>query len=193
MKNEPVTRSCARQWHKTAGAFPVPIQVFQQQVQRGSKVYEDGHMLLLTWTNSPLSLFATLKVMEQACHAYKTEGGITIVVLSDTPKLEMEAAANSYIPPGKRLGSKFVFRQVNVPGTLRRLSLRRWGWARPNRSNRARAVMGSRLPASNANELILAWEHGIGRRRWPILLCPWQLVFRLKGRQGLPSNAACPG
>lgn len=48
----------------------------------------------------------------QLCKAYAAEGGRTVVVLSQQPKLEMEAKFRRTIPPSERFGTKLVFRQV---------------------------------------------------------------------------------
>jgi len=87
------------------------MEVLERQVRRGSVVYEKGHMLVLGWGESALSLSAIWKILQQMCQAYRYEGGVTVVVLCEKPKLEMEALAEAQVPPGARHGSRFVFRQ----------------------------------------------------------------------------------
>lgn len=48
----------------------------------------------------------------QLCKAYAPEGGRTIVVLSQQPKLQMEANFRRTIPASQRFGTKLVFRQA---------------------------------------------------------------------------------
>lgn len=55
----------------------------------------------------------------QVCLAYKADGGRTVAVLSSRPKLDMEAIFASAIPPLKRQGSRFLFRQVRCPAAAR--------------------------------------------------------------------------
>ena len=50
----------------------------------------------------------------QTCHAYESEGGRVIVVMTQRDKIGMEALFRRVIPPHKRLGSQFVFRQASV-------------------------------------------------------------------------------
>lgn len=83
-------------------------------------------MLVLGWGESALSLSAIWKILQQMCQAYRYEGGVTVVVLCEKPKLEMEALAEAQVPPGARHGSRFVFRQVRQPPNGGELSL--WGW-----------------------------------------------------------------
>ena len=57
----------------------------------------------------------------QACHAYASEGGRIIVVMTQRDKIGMEALFRRVLPPHKRLGSQFVFRQAsaaNIPLTI---------------------------------------------------------------------------
>ena len=49
----------------------------------------------------------------QLCKAYRSDGGRTIVIMSQQPKLEMEATFRRTIPKNQRFGSSFVFRQVS--------------------------------------------------------------------------------
>jgi hypothetical protein len=53
----------------------------------------------------------------QLCKAYRTDGGRTIVILSQQPKLEMEATFRRTIPKNQRFGSSFVFRQARRAGS----------------------------------------------------------------------------
>ena len=50
----------------------------------------------------------------QLCYAFRNTDGRTIVVLTQRPKLDMEALFKRVIPVWKRRGSRFVFRQGNV-------------------------------------------------------------------------------
>lgn len=50
----------------------------------------------------------------QLCSAYRSEGGVTIVVMTQKEKLDMEATFSRIIPEEARFGSKFVFRQVTI-------------------------------------------------------------------------------
>jgi len=49
----------------------------------------------------------------QLCKAYRSDGGRTIVIMSQQPKLEMEATFRRTILKNQRFGSSFVFRQVS--------------------------------------------------------------------------------
>lgn len=49
---------------------------------------------------------------DQACLAYRADGGRVVVVLSSRDKLVMEAMFRRTIPEAARYGSTFVFRQV---------------------------------------------------------------------------------
>ena len=59
------------------------------------------------------SMWADHLKTSQLCKAYRNEGGRTIVILSQQPKLEMEATFRRTIPNNQRFGSSFVFRQVS--------------------------------------------------------------------------------
>ena len=54
----------------------------------------------------------------QACHAYASEGGRIIVVMTQRDKIGMEALFRRVLPPHKRLGSQFVFRQACAANIL---------------------------------------------------------------------------
>ena len=56
----------------------------------------------------------------QTCHAYAAEGGRVIVVMTQREKIGMEALFRRTIPPHKRDGSQFVFRQVALPACCMR-------------------------------------------------------------------------
>lgn len=60
-------------------------------------------------------------VLEQACLAYRNDGGRVIVVLSQRSKLEMESSFRRSIPESERHKSQFVFRQGSplIPDDLR--------------------------------------------------------------------------
>lgn len=58
------------------------------------------------------------------CQGYRSDGGRTVVVLSQRPKVEMENTFRRIIPEERRFGSRFVFRSGSplVPADLRRVS-----------------------------------------------------------------------
>lgn len=64
------------------------------------------------------------RVLEQACLAYRNDGGRVIVVLSQRSKLEMESSFRRSIPESERHKSQFVFRQGSplIPDDLRNVS-----------------------------------------------------------------------
>ena len=61
------------------------------------------------------------RMLEQACLAYRNDGGRVIVVLSQRSKLEMESSFRRSIPESERHKSQFVFRQGSplIPDDLR--------------------------------------------------------------------------
>eukprot|EP00873_Tetraselmis_striata_P043156 jgi/Tetstr1/463420/TSEL_000725.t2 len=87
------------------------MEVLETNVQRGSRVYEKGHVLVLSWMESALCRNAVARILKETCAAYRYEGGIRIVVLCDKPKLEMEALYERVVPEVDRHGSKIIFRQ----------------------------------------------------------------------------------
>jgi len=105
------------------------LEVLESNVERGSAVYEQGHMLVLAWMESALSLNAVWKILQQACEANRSKGGGVIVVLTDESKLKMEHLFSRYIPEEQRHGSKFVFRQGSplIPEQLEYVSARTAG------------------------------------------------------------------
>ena len=50
----------------------------------------------------------------QTCHAYAAEGGRVVVVMTQREKIAMEALFRRTIPPHKRDGCQFVFRQARA-------------------------------------------------------------------------------
>ena len=64
--------------------------------------------------------------MIQACHAYASEGGRIIVVMTQRDKIGMEALFRRVLPPHKRLGSQFVFRQARAANILAHHVLLNW-------------------------------------------------------------------
>eukprot|EP00884_Botryococcus_braunii_P018197 jgi/Botrbrau1/5060/Bobra.37_1s0025.1 len=99
----------------------VVLEVLDRNVRKGSFVYENGHLLVLAWAENRRDEETVWKILTQACLAYRNDGGITVVVLCQREKLEMEAACRRIIPPQHRYGSRFVFRQGSplVPNDLR--------------------------------------------------------------------------
>ena len=61
---------------------------------------------------SQKDLEAVWTILTQLCKAYRNDGGRTIVIMSQQPKLDMEATFRRTIPKNQRFGSTFVFRQV---------------------------------------------------------------------------------
>ena len=51
-------------------------------------------------------------VVLQVCQAYAADGGRVVVVMTQREKIGMEALFRRIIPPHKRCGCNFVFRQV---------------------------------------------------------------------------------
>lgn len=66
-------------------------------------------------------------VVSQVCLAYRNGEGKVVVVLSQRPKLEMEATFRRIIPEEQRFGSKFVFREGSaiIPDNLRMVAASR--------------------------------------------------------------------
>ncbi|GFH27866.1 uncharacterized protein HaLaN_26251 [Haematococcus lacustris] len=69
----------------------VVLEVIEENVRRGTRVFEAGHVLVLGWATSQRDLEVVWKTLEQLTHAYRNDGGATVVVLTQRPKLEMEA------------------------------------------------------------------------------------------------------
>ncbi|EIE20310.1 hypothetical protein COCSUDRAFT_67575 [Coccomyxa subellipsoidea C-169] len=99
----------------------IVLQILNDNVSRGSVVYEKGHILVLAWANTQRDREVIWKILAQLCLAYRTDGGRVIVVLSLVPKTEMEDTFRNIIPEDERYGSTFVFRQGNplLPDDLR--------------------------------------------------------------------------
>ena len=67
--------------------------------------------------------------MWQVCLAFRSEGGVRVVIMCQRPKLAMEDLFNQAIPVNVRYGTSFVFRQVCPPNLLLSLIARccmRW-------------------------------------------------------------------
>jgi hypothetical protein len=69
-------------------------------------------VLVLSWGNNQKDLEVVWKVLSQMVLAHRNDGGVTVVVLTQREKLEMEDYFRRVIPFEKRFGTKFVFRQV---------------------------------------------------------------------------------
>ncbi len=50
----------------------------------------------------------------QVCQAYAADGGRVVVVMTQREKIGMETLFRRIIPPHKRCGCNFVFRQVTI-------------------------------------------------------------------------------
>ncbi|GBF91919.1 hypothetical protein Rsub_04643 [Raphidocelis subcapitata] len=98
----------------------VVLDGLDANVRKGRRVFEKGHILILSWCASQRDLEVVRKVLSQLCLAYRAEGGTTIVVMSQRSKLEMESMALRDVPPPARFGTRVVFRQGSplVPGDL---------------------------------------------------------------------------
>ncbi len=68
-----------------------PQETIEQNVRQGSRVYEQGHVLVLGWCNSQRDLEVVWKILEQQCYAHRHAGGTVVVVLTQREKLEMES------------------------------------------------------------------------------------------------------
>ncbi|KAJ9511775.1 hypothetical protein QJQ45_022651, partial [Haematococcus lacustris] len=104
----------------------VVLEVIEENVRRGTRVFEAGHVLVLGWATSQRDLEVVWKTLEQLTHAYRNDGGATVVVLTQRPKLEMEALIKRVLPESDRLGSRFVFREGSplVPADLETVAAR---------------------------------------------------------------------
>ncbi|KAK9845991.1 hypothetical protein WJX81_007900 [Elliptochloris bilobata] len=102
----------------------VVLQVLDDNVKRGSRVFESNHVLILGWCDSQRDLEVVQKVVSQLCHAYEAEDGRVIVVMTQRAKLELEALFRRILPAPQRFGSQLVFRQGSplVPADLRKVA-----------------------------------------------------------------------
>ncbi|KAK9818136.1 hypothetical protein WJX72_007697 [[Myrmecia] bisecta] len=100
------------------------LEVLEDNVKRGSKVYEKGHILVMGFCQNQRDLECVWKILSQMCLAYKNDGGRVVVVMTCREKLEMEATFRRIIPETARFGTSFVFRQGSplVPDDLRMVS-----------------------------------------------------------------------
>lgn len=90
----------------------VVLEVLDSNVRQGSRVYEEGHMVVLTWCDSARDLSMVKKVLSQICQANRGKrGGTAVVLAQDREKLDMERIFREAIPPSARHGTQFVFRQ----------------------------------------------------------------------------------
>eukprot|EP00892_Ulva_mutabilis_P004075 jgi/Ulvmu1/2039/UM120_0035.1 len=87
------------------------LEGLEENVRVGSQVLENGHFLLLAFGRSPRDREMLLTVTRQICHAYKDVGGTTVVILTETPKLEIQRWFSTMLED--TLGSRLVFRQGN--------------------------------------------------------------------------------
>lgn len=72
--------------------------------QGKSRVIEQGHTLVLGWTDR------TILVINELCIAMESEGGGVIVVLAAEDKLHMETELGLQVPVAQRLGTKVIIR-----------------------------------------------------------------------------------
>mmetsp|Transcript_13718 Transcript_13718/g.38824 ORF Transcript_13718/g.38824 Transcript_13718/m.38824 type:complete len:1022 (+) Transcript_13718:260-3325(+) len=100
------------------------LEVLETNVERGTAVYEEGHMLLLAWLDSELSLSAVWRILEQLCLRHRSSGGTVVVILCNKSKIQMEALFRQILPEDQRFGSTLVFRQGSplVPDDLERVA-----------------------------------------------------------------------
>ncbi len=61
---------------------------------------------------STVSCLMNIVLLLQTCQAYASDGGRVIVVMTQREKIGMETLFRRIIPPHKRCGCNFVFRQV---------------------------------------------------------------------------------
>ncbi|KAK9811837.1 hypothetical protein WJX72_011041 [[Myrmecia] bisecta] len=99
----------------------VVLDVVEENVKQGGRVFETGHIVVLSWGQSQHDIEVVWKILSQICLAYRNEGGRVVVVLSQTAKLEMEEMFWRTVPIEERHGTSFVFRQGSplVPDDLR--------------------------------------------------------------------------
>lgn len=106
-----------------------------------SRVFESGHTLMLNWNDKSLA------VIRQIALANESEGGGTMVVLSQLEKEDMEdrlyMAINSKEDPLQLLGTEVVFRQGNpiLENDLKKVS-----------ANTARSVIALTPPDFDSDE-----------------------------------------
>eukprot|EP00884_Botryococcus_braunii_P022121 jgi/Botrbrau1/8593/Bobra.0380s0014.1 len=102
----------------------VVLQVLEENVQRGSRVFETGHILVLGWCDTQRDLEMVQKIVQQTCAAFEDEGPNVIVVMTQRDKLFMESYFRRMLPMHERRGMQLVIRQGNplVPADLKRVS-----------------------------------------------------------------------
>ena len=68
-----------------------------------------------------------IDAVAQVCLAYRNGEGKVVVVLTQQPKLEMEATFRRIIPAEQRFGTRFVFREGSaiIPDNLRMVAASR--------------------------------------------------------------------
>lgn len=90
----------------------VVLEVLEGNVRRGSKVYEEGHYLVLAWGESARDIGQVNRVLLELCAANAASGGAVIVVVAaHREKLELEELFRESVPKSRRYGSQLVFRQ----------------------------------------------------------------------------------
>ncbi|DBA72591.1 TPA: hypothetical protein ACH3X2_010343 [Trebouxia sp. C0005] len=105
----------------------VVLEVLKNNVQRGSQVYEEGHILVLGFCDNQRDEELIWKILSQVCLAYRNGEPKVVVVMSQRPKLEMEATFRRIIPGEQRFGTRFVFREGSaiIPDNLRMVAASR--------------------------------------------------------------------
>jgi len=88
------------------------LELLENNVRRGSKVYEKDHYVILTYGESARDLSQCKTITEQICVASAATGGAVIVILvAHREKLEMETLFREALPMDARCRSQIVFRQ----------------------------------------------------------------------------------
>lgn len=105
-----------------ASILGVIVDVIREKMeslrQGRSKVIENGHTLILGWTDK------TILLIEELCIANESEGGGVVVVLASERKEQMEIELKVQLPTSARLGTKVVFRNGSplLMGDLEKVS-----------------------------------------------------------------------
>ncbi|GAB4820155.1 hypothetical protein N2152v2_007201 [Parachlorella kessleri] len=100
----------------------VVLEVLEGNVRKGSQVYEEGHIVVLSWCQSAYDLSQLTRILGQVCHANGDSQGGAVV---EREKLELEAIFRKAIPDSVRSNTKIVFRQGSPldPDSLRKVAV----------------------------------------------------------------------
>ena len=103
----------------------VVLEVIQNNVAKGSKVYDEGHVVLLAWCQHAQGSEQCVRIMLQLAKLAMKNGPMTVVVLTQRDKLEMESTMRRSIPPESRRNISFIFRRGNPldPQSLEEVSI----------------------------------------------------------------------